>query len=130
MNSPPQHLLGGLNVAILVVNGFEQVEMTAPRKALEELGVTTRLISVNTGHVQGYHHDKPGDHFDVDLTFDEARADAFDQAVVVDGNWVSSRKPADIPAFNEAFKDLLACRTAEGVAGSADDADSAAGTGG
>jgi protease I len=31
-----------------------------------------------------------------------------DQEVVVDGNWVSSRKPDDIPAFNQAFIDLLA----------------------
>lgn len=30
-----------------------------------------------------------------------------DQEVVLDGNWVSSRKPADLPAFNEAFIKLL-----------------------
>lgn len=30
-----------------------------------------------------------------------------DQEVVVDGNWVSSRKPADIPAFNAKLVELL-----------------------
>src|SRR6185369_15249588 len=85
MTTPSQHLLGGLNIAILVVDGFEQVEMTGPRKALEELGVTTRLVSVNAGQVQGAHHDKPGDRFDVDLTFDEARAEAFDGVLLPGG---------------------------------------------
>lgn len=30
-----------------------------------------------------------------------------DQEVVVDGNWVTSRKPADIPAFNREMIDLF-----------------------
>jgi len=30
-----------------------------------------------------------------------------DQEAVVDGNWVSSRKPGDIPAFNQKMIDLL-----------------------
>jgi protease I len=31
-----------------------------------------------------------------------------DEEVVVDGNWVSSRKPADIPAFNREMLQLFA----------------------
>jgi len=59
-----------------------------------------------------------------------AQGSWLDQPVVVDRNWVSSRKPADIPAFNREFKRMLAERTRESVAGSADDAASAGGTGG
>lgn len=33
--------LNGLKVAILVTDGFEQVEMTEPRKALDEAGAET-----------------------------------------------------------------------------------------
>jgi protease I len=37
-----------------------------------------------------------------------AGAQWVDQEVVRDGNWVSSRKPADIPAFNRAMLELFA----------------------
>ena len=37
--------LKGLNVAILVTDGFEQVELTEPRKALDEAGATTKIVS-------------------------------------------------------------------------------------
>lgn len=37
-----------------------------------------------------------------------AGGDWIDDAVVVDGNWVSSRKPEDIPVFNEAMINLFA----------------------
>ena len=36
-----------------------------------------------------------------------AGAEWVDQEVVVDGNLVSSRKPADIPAFNRAMIELF-----------------------
>ena len=37
--------LSGLKVAILVADGFEQVEMTEPRKALQEAGADTQIVS-------------------------------------------------------------------------------------
>ena len=40
--------LNGLKVAILVTDGFEQVEMTEPRKALDEAGAETQLVSPRT----------------------------------------------------------------------------------
>lgn len=91
MTNPPQHRLGGLNVAILVTDGFEQEEMTAPRAALEESGVIIRMLSDKKGHVQGYHHDQRGDLFDVDMTFDKATADEFD-AVLLPGGAVNSNR--------------------------------------
>lgn len=204
MKTPAQHYLGGLNVAILLTDGFEQIELTGPRAALEESGVIIRMLSNKKGQVQGYNHDQKGDLFDVDMTFDQAKADEFDGVllpggavnsnrirndadaqhlirqidkqgkplavichgawllvsadlvkghkmtswptlqkdieeagghwvdaeVVVDGQWVSSRKPDDIPAFNEAFKRVLGQRTQKNIEGTADDTASSAGMGG
>ncbi len=174
-------LLNGLHVAILATNGFEQVELTEPKQALEREGAITKLISDQRGTIQGLHHTVPADQFAVDLTFDEADPqdfDAFllpggetnagrlrhieaaqqlmqgataankpvavichgawllvsaglvdgktmtswpglkdeieraggnwvDQEVVVDGNWVSSRMPDDLPAFNARMIEVL-----------------------
>lgn len=81
----PQHLLGGLTVAILVADGFEQIELTGPRDALHAAGVMTRIVSPSRGPIRGFHHDAPADSFNVDLTFDEARADAFDGVLLPGG---------------------------------------------
>ena len=45
--------LDGLRVAILVTDDFEQVEMTEPKKALEQAGATTKIISPKPGQIQG-----------------------------------------------------------------------------
>ena len=37
--------LNGLKVAILVTDGFEQVELTEPRKALDQAGARTQIVS-------------------------------------------------------------------------------------
>lgn len=174
--------LGGCKVAILVVDGFEQVEMTAPRQALQDAGAQTTLISQKRGEVQGFNHTDKADRFKVDATFDECKPEDFDavllpggavnadalrivaqaqqfvkamdqagkpvavichggwvlvsaglvkgrtltswptlqddvrnaggtwvdREVVRDGNWVSSRKPQDIPAFNREMLALFA----------------------
>ena len=91
MTQAPQHHLGGLNIAILVTDGFEQVELTGPLKALEESGVMIRLLSDKKGQVQGYHHDQRGDLFDVDMTFDKAKGEEFD-AVLLPGGAVNSNR--------------------------------------
>ena len=44
------------NVAILVTNGFEQVEMTKPRQAFIDAGANTYLISPAGEKVQGWNH--------------------------------------------------------------------------
>lgn len=166
--------LSGLRVAILATDGFEQAELLEPRKALDEAGAKTTVISPKSGKIQGMIHNEKGEQVNVDITFDQANpadfdalllpggalnadslrmnesAQAFvrdmdshrkpiavichapwllvsadltfertmtsyftiqddirnsgaiwvDQEVVQDRNWISSRKPADIPAFN------------------------------
>ncbi len=175
--------LNGLRVAILATDYFEQVELTEPKKALEQAGATTKIVAPEPkkGQITGFNHDTKGDTFKVDLALEQAnpadfdavllpggalnadnlRVDAkaqefirqIDQAqkpiavichgswllvsagltkgrkltsyhtiqddirnagghwedsqVVRDGNWVSSRQPDDIPAFNREMLALF-----------------------
>ncbi len=187
--------LNGLHIGILVTDGFEQVEMTQPKEALEGEGAITKIISQRRDTVQGMNHDAVADQFPVDLYFDEAdphdfdaillpggevnsarireipEAQAFvkgiaaegkplavichaawllvsaglvqgktmtsypsleqdirnaggnwvDREVVVDGNWVSSRKPEDIPAFNREMIQVFGQRMRDSVRGTPDE---------
>ena len=72
--------LSGKKVAILVTDGFEQVEMTKPREALKEAGAETKIVSIKSGKIQGVNHDEKGDKFDVDLTLGEAQRGRFRRA--------------------------------------------------
>jgi len=77
--------LNGKKVAVLVTDGFEQVEMTKPRKALDEAGAETKIVSLKSGKIQGMHHADKGDKFDVDLTVDEVRPEEFDALMIPGG---------------------------------------------
>lgn len=180
--------LDGMRVAILVSTDFEQAEMTEPRKALDQAGAKTTLISTQQGQTQGFNHDKAGDTFKVDMALDQAKPDEFDavllpggalnadalrmqpkaqefvrqfdqnkrpmaiichapwllvsaglvrgrtltsyhtiqddiknaganwldQEMVRDGNWVTSRSPKDIPAFNRGMIELFSESSSQG----------------
>ncbi len=77
--------LDGKKVAILVADGFEQVEMTKPRDALEEAGAETKIVSLKPGQIQGMHHADKGDKFDVDLAVADARPEEFDALMIPGG---------------------------------------------
>ena len=77
--------LVGKKIAILVADGFEQVEMTKPREALQQAGAETKIVSLKSGQVQGVHHADKGDKFDVDLTLEEARPEEFDGLLIPGG---------------------------------------------
>ena len=68
-------------VAILATDGFEQVELTEPKKAVEQAGATTRLLSIKDGEIQGMHHDKKGDKLKVDGLVADANVDDFDALI-------------------------------------------------
>ncbi len=174
--------LKGKKVAILAADMFERVELEEPRKALEDAGAETEIVSLEDGEIQGFDHFDPADTVKVDKTVEEVSADDYDallvpggvgnpdllrgdenavafvraiheagkpiavichgpwilvesgivrgkkvtswptlqtdirnaggewvdEEVVVDGNVVTSRKPDDIPAFNEKMLELFA----------------------
>lgn len=172
--------LQGKKVAILATDGFEQVELTEPRKNLENAGAKTEVISIKAGEIKGWDKTDWGKSVKVDKTLDSANASDYDilvlpggqinpdklrvdekavafvkefaqsgkllaaichgpwtlieagvvkgktmtswpsvktdlknaganwidKEVVVDGNFITSRKPEDIPAFSEKIIEL------------------------
>ncbi|GAA5236721.1 type 1 glutamine amidotransferase [Verticiella sediminum] len=64
--------LKGKQIAVLVTDNFEQVELTSPRQALEDAGATVHILSAKTGQVRGMNHDEKADSFKVDATWDDA----------------------------------------------------------
>ncbi|MBU1360403.1 MAG: type 1 glutamine amidotransferase [Gammaproteobacteria bacterium] len=77
--------LSGLKVAILVADGFEQVELTGPRKALDAAGATTRIVSPQDGKVQGWNHHDKADTFKVDVALSNAKPADFDALLLPGG---------------------------------------------
>ena len=57
--------LNGKRIAFLATDGFEQIELTEPWESIKAAGATVELISPKSGSIQGMHHDKPGDTFEV-----------------------------------------------------------------
>ena len=176
-----QQSLEGVKIAILATDGFEQAELTEPRKALQQAGADTEVIAPKAGRIRGWKSRQWGDEVGVDSTLEEADpkdydalvlpggvmnpdhlrmqpqavafvkaffdadkpvaaichgpwmlieagaarghrmtswpslqtdlrnagADWVDQAVVVDGNLITSRKPDDLPAFNREIIELF-----------------------
>ena len=77
--------LEGKKIAILATDGVEQDELTEPRKALEEAGAQTDLVSLKEGSILGLKHLDHGDTFEVDKTVDQASADDYDGVMIPGG---------------------------------------------
>ena len=99
--------LKGLRVAILITDGFEQVEMTEPRKALDQAGADTRIVSPKGDRVRAWKFTDWGDTFPVDVPFDSARPDDFDALHLPGGvmNPDTLRMLPNAVAFAKAFFD-------------------------
>ena len=99
--------LSGLNVAILVTEGFEQVEMTDPRKALDDAGAITSIVSPKEGQVRAWKFTEWGNDYPVDILLGDARAEDFD-ALLLPGGVINPDKLRTQPeavAFVKAFFD-------------------------
>jgi protease I len=99
--------LSGLKVAILVTDGFEQIELEEPRKALDQAGAQTSVVSPKEGRVRGWKFTEWGDEVPVDASLEKASADDFD-ALLLPGGVISPDKLRTIPravAFTKAFFD-------------------------
>ena len=70
--------LNGKRVAILATDGVEQVELTEPRKALEDAGAKVTLVAPKSGKIKAWQHDHWGDELKVDATLDDVSAEQFD----------------------------------------------------
>lgn len=77
--------LNGKNIAILATNGFEQSELVEPKKALEEAGATTQVISLESGEIKGWKDKNWGDSVQVDAVVGDVSASDFDGLVLPGG---------------------------------------------
>lgn len=102
--------LNGKKVAILVSKGFEQVELTEPRKALEDAGAETELVSPAEGRVRAWAKTDWGEEFDVDTPLEGANPENYDALVLPGGVMnpdhlrVNDRAVSFARAFFEAGK--------------------------
>lgn len=99
--------LDGLRVAILVEDGFEEVELVEPRNALDDAGAATRIVSPKGEPVRGWHFTDWGGYFPIDVALDQAQVQDFD-ALLLPGGVMNPDKlrmePAAV-AFVKAFFD-------------------------
>jgi protease I len=77
--------LSGKKVAILVEDGFEQIELTSPKEALEEAGAKTQIISPKRDKVKSWEHTQWGKEFPVDVSLDKANANEYDALLLPGG---------------------------------------------
>lgn len=77
--------LKNLKVAILTENGFEQVELTSPKEAMEQAGVKVHIVSPQRKEVKAWDKDKWGITLPVDVTIENANADEYDGLLLPGG---------------------------------------------
>jgi protease I len=99
--------LEGVKVAILVTDGFEQVELIEPRQALDEAGADTQVVSPKDERVRGWNFTEWGDEVAVDVPLDRARPQDFDALLLPGGvmNPDNLRMQPEAVAFVQAFFD-------------------------
>lgn len=77
--------VNGKKVAILIENGFEEVELTSPKKALEEAGAIVHIISPQNGNVKAWDQDHWSIELPVDVPLDEANPEDYDLLLLPGG---------------------------------------------
>jgi protease I len=99
--------LNGLRVAILVTDGFEQVELLQPRQALDEAGARTSVVSPKQDRVRGWNFTDWGDDLPVDVPLSQARPEDFDALHLPGGvmNPDNLRMDDNAVAFAQSFID-------------------------
>lgn len=94
-------------MAVLATDGFEQSELLEPRKALDEAGATTEVISLKSGEIKGWKHTDWGQSVTVDKTLGTADAKNYDALLLPGGvmNPDKLRMDPKAVAFVKAFAD-------------------------
>lgn len=77
--------LSNRNIAILTENGFEEVELTSPKQALEEAGANVHIISPQKGKVRAMKNHDWSIEVEVDKHISEANAGDYDGLVLPGG---------------------------------------------
>jgi protease I len=77
--------LTGKKIAILTDHGFEETELTSPKKALEDAGAVVHIVSNQSGKVKAWSHDHWSIELDVDENLLRADSEAYDALVIPGG---------------------------------------------
>lgn len=77
--------LTGKKVAILTENGFEEVELTSPKKALEDAGAEVEIVSPQKEKVKAWSHDHWSIELPVDAHVEDADPNEYDALMVPGG---------------------------------------------
>ena len=83
--------LTGRNIAVLATDGFEQVELTEPRKNVEAAGARTEVLSIKEGSIKGWKLTDWGDMVPVDRQVSAARVEDYD-ALILPGGQINPDK--------------------------------------
>ena len=83
--------LKGRKIAILATDGFEQVELTDPKKYVEAAGASTEVLSVKDGSIKGWKFTDWGDSVRVDRLVGKANVDDYD-ALILPGGQINPDK--------------------------------------
>lgn len=102
-------------VMILATNGFEQSELFGPKENLENAGIETELVSLQSGEIKAWDQDDWGKTIKVDKTVDDvANCEGYD-ALLLPGGQInpdllraSDRAVAIVREFNAAGKPIAA----------------------
>jgi protease I len=99
--------LSGTRVAILVTDGFEEVELVQPRRALDDAGATTNIISPKQGQVRSWRFTEWGENFPVDVNLSSADPTDYDALLLPGGviNPDKLRMQQEAVQFVKAFFD-------------------------
>ncbi len=92
--------LNKIKVAILVENGFELSEFTEPKKALEEAGAETFVVSPQADKVKGWKHGEWADEFDVEINIKKAVPGDYDALLLPGGVLNPDKLRRDTDAVN------------------------------
>jgi protease I len=100
-----QRTLDGLTIAILATDGFEQAELTEPRKALDAAGADTEVVSPKPGKVRSWKTKEWGEEVAVDRSLEEADPQDYDALLLPGGviNADALRMQPKAVAFVKAF---------------------------
>jgi protease I len=77
--------LAGKTIAILATDGFEQSELMKPKKALEEAGAITHVVSPTDKKIKGWDKKDWGEEVDVDLALRSADPAKYDALLLPGG---------------------------------------------
>ena len=97
--------LNGKTVAILTENGFEEIELTSPKKALEDAGATVHVVSPQKSKVKAWNHDHWSIEIPVDKHISEVKSEDYDALMLPGGvlNPDKLRKNKDAVEFAKDF---------------------------